>query len=130
MYNDNDLEFTYSIHEDVSDIPMIEREGVLPNNFNIVKELLELNSDLAPLNEETFQDRANKAILSLELMDIDKFIKANDCQEISNPTFFYQNGSPTSDGLLSNEIFGITQKDRAGIFAYIDLGDWFIDPSC
>ena len=40
MYNDNDLEFTYSIHEDVSDIPMIEREGVLPNNFNIVKELL------------------------------------------------------------------------------------------
>ena len=88
MYNDNDLEFTYSIHEDVSDIPMIERKGVLPNNFNIVKELLELNSDLAPLNEETFQDRANKAVLSLELMDIDKFIKANDCQEISNPTFF------------------------------------------
>lgn len=130
MYNDNDLEFTYSIHEDVSDIPMIEREGVLPNNFNIVKELLELNSELAPLNEETFQDRANKAVLSLELMDIDKFIKANDCQEVSNPTFFYQNGSPTSDGLLSNEIFGITQKDRAGIFAYIDLGDWFIDPSC
>ena len=76
MYNDNDLEFTYSIHEDVSDIPMIEREGVLPNNFNIVKELLELNSDLTPLNEETFQDRANKAVLSLELMDIDKFIKA------------------------------------------------------
>lgn len=35
-----------------------------------------------------------------------------------------------SAGLLSNEIFGITQADRAGIFAYIDLVEYFIDSSC
>ena len=46
-------------------------------------------------------------------MDQDKFIKNNDVQEIKNPTFFGTNGAPTPDGLLSNEIFGITQADRS-----------------
>ena len=54
----------------------------------------------------------------------------NNVKEITNPTFFGYNGLPTPDGLLSNEIFGITQADRAGIFGYIDLVEYFIDPSC
>ena len=84
------------------------------------------------LDEVTYNERANSksSILSLEILDVDKYIKVNELKEITNPTFFAANGQPTSDGLLSNEIFGITQKDRAGTFAYIDLGEYFIDPSC
>lgn len=68
--------------------------------------------------------------LRLEIMDIDRFIKVNDCQEITNPVFYTRDNIPTADGLLSNTIFGITQADRAGIFAYISLDKYFIDPSC
>lgn len=85
---------------------------------------------LVNLSEVSYNERAKKAILSIEVLDVDKYVKVNELQEITNPTFFGANGQPTSDGLLSNEIFGITQKDRAGTFAYIDLGEYFIDPSC
>lgn len=62
-----------------------------------------------------------------KLIDIDKFVKVNDCKEITNPVFF--NGpNPTPDGLLSNEIFGITKAERAGIYAYVDLGGYFLNP--
>lgn len=63
--------------------------------------------------------------------DADKFIKNNNLKEVTNPIFFSGSGNiPTSDGLLSNEIFGISKEDRSGIFAYIDLSTTFIDPSC
>ena len=62
-----------------------------------------------------------------ELLDVEKFIKMNQCKEVSNPVFF--NGpTPTEDGLLSNEIFGITKAERAGIYVYIDLGGDFMPP--
>lgn len=65
--------------------------------------------------------------LELELLDVDRFVKVNDLKEISNPVFF--NGPvPTPDGLLSNEIFGITKAERIGIYAYIDLGGYFLNP--
>ena len=65
--------------------------------------------------------------LSMELLDIDKFIKVNSLEEVSDPVFF--NGpTPTERGLLSNEIFGITKSERSGIYAYIDLGGTFIHP--
>lgn len=88
------------------------------------------NPSLISLDEVSYKERAEKEILSLEVLDVDKYVKVNELKEITNPTFFGAGGIPTSDGLLSNEIFGITQKDRAGIFAYIDLGEYFIDPSC
>lgn len=74
----------------------------------------------------------NKKIdhLKLEILDIDKFVKVNDCKQITSPVFYTRDNIPTPDGLLSNEIFGITQADRSGIFAYIGLSQWFIDPSC
>lgn len=80
--------------------------------------------------EATYPEVIGKDQFSVELLDIDKFIKRNNVKEITNPTFFGYNGLPTPDGLLSNEIFGITQADRAGIFGYIDLVEYFIDPSC
>ena len=66
--------------------------------------------------------------LRVNLIDPDKLVKANDLQEITNPVFFVRNSVPTSDGLLSNEIFGITKYDRANTFAFIDLEEYFINP--
>lgn len=63
-----------------------------------------------------------KDFLNVKPLDIEKFIKVNELQEVTNPIFFSQDNSPTPDGLLSNEIFGITMADRANTFAYITLG--------
>lgn len=93
-------------------------------------ESIDQDPDWTKLDEATYQDRANNAVLQLEVLDVPLYIKQNELKEITNPTFFSPSGAPTSDGLLSNEIFGMTQKERSGIFAYIDLGEYFIDPSC
>ena len=63
-----------------------------------------------------------------EPLDIEKLVKVNDLQEITNPVFFVRPGVPTSDGLLSNEIFGITKDTRATTYAYIDLVEYFMHP--
>ena len=93
-------------------------------------ESIDQDPDWTRLDEATYQDRANNAVLQLEVLDVPLYIKQNELKEITNPTFFSPSGAPTSDGLLSNEIFGMTQKEKSGIFAYIDLGEYFIDPSC
>lgn len=78
-------------------------------------------------NDTDYFTEASTEHLKTELLDIDKFIRVNNLKEVSNPVFF--NGpTPTEDGLLSNEIFGITKAERAGIYAYIDLGGTFIHP--
>jgi hypothetical protein len=101
------------------------------NHYSTIDELLEMANDVmeeAVLTEIEY----NKVVkhLKLEILDIDRFVSANDCKQVTNPVFFIRNNIPTDDGLLSNTIFGITRDDRAGIYAYIDLGGWFIDPSC
>ena len=68
--------------------------------------------------------------IRFEILDVDRFVKVNNCQKVTNPVFYSRDNNPTEDGLLSNTIFGITQQDRSGIFAYIDLGGYYIDPSC
>lgn len=70
--------------------------------------------------------RANH--LRVDLLDMDRFVKANDLKPITNPVTFTKNNVPTSDGLLSNEIFGITMYDRMNTCAYIDLHEWFLSP--
>ena len=70
-----------------------------------------------------------KDFLSINPLDIEKFIKVNELKEVTNPIFFSANSVPTSDGLLSNEIFGITMNSRSNVFAYINLGGkYFIHP--
>lgn len=64
----------------------------------------------------------------IEPLDPRKLVKVNDLPRVSNPVFFNKFGQPTSDGLLSNEIFGITKGDRSTSYAYIDLGETFISP--
>ena len=67
--------------------------------------------------------------LAIEPLNVDKFIKVNELKEITNPMFFARSNMPTTDGLLSNEIFGITKDDRTTIFAYIHLaGEYFMHP--
>jgi len=84
---------------------------------------VEVTTEGALLNEAA----ATSEHFKTEVLDVDKFIKNNMLKEVSNPVFF--NGpTPTEDGLLSNEIFGITKTERAGIYAYINLGSQFIQP--
>lgn len=64
----------------------------------------------------------------IQPLDVNKFIKANNIREVTDPVFFVKDGIPTPEGLLSNEIFGITKEERANIFGYIDLHDWFLHP--
>ena len=64
----------------------------------------------------------------LQQLDQERLIKENDLQAVTNPVMFNAGNGPTSDGLLSNEIFGITKEERSGIFAYIDLNEYFIQP--
>lgn len=67
--------------------------------------------------------------LNIKPLDVDKFIKVNELKAITNPMFFARTNMPTVDGLLSNEIFGITKDDRTTIFAYISLaGEYFLHP--
>ena len=65
---------------------------------------------------------SKKKHFKLEPLNIENFIKVNTLEGITNPIFFNSNNLPNSDGLLSNEIFGITKDDRANTFAYISLG--------
>ena len=86
------------------------------------------NSPTDSISEAEYTKAVNH--LKLEILDVDRFVKVNSCRPITNPVFYTRDNIPTDDGLLSNSIFGITKDDRAGIFAYIDLGGWYIDPSC
>lgn len=82
------------------------------------------------LNEASNKDKLNidAEHLRVNLLDMNRLVKVNDLQEITNPVIFQRNNIPTSDGLLSNEIFGITMYDRSNTCAYIDLKEWFLNP--
>lgn len=63
-----------------------------------------------------------------ELLEPAKLIKVNELKEVSNPIVFVRDGVPTTDGLLSNELFGISKDERGNTFAYIDLTEYFLHP--
>jgi hypothetical protein len=89
------------------------------NGVDLYSQLESLQEDVEYLTEEEY-NRVTRH-LSLEMLDIEQFISKNNCQRISNPIFYDKAGVPTEDGLMSDKIFGMTQYDRGGIFAYIDL---------
>ena len=66
--------------------------------------------------------------LKVKLPDVEDFIKKNNAKEVTNPVFFVRDGIPTSDGLLSNELFGITKEERSNIWGYIDLRGTYLHP--
>lgn len=90
-----------------------------------------INNNREYVSEQSFLQEAyfdEKKRLNVNLRDVDDFIKKNNVKEITNPVFFIRNGVPTSDGLLSNEIFGITKEERANIWGYIDLRGHYLHP--
>lgn len=66
--------------------------------------------------------------MKLDLFNIDEFVEANKCPEVTNPVFWNFDGTPTSDGLFSYDLFGISDDDRKNIFGYIDLKGNFLHP--
>lgn len=65
--------------------------------------------------------------LYTDLMDVDKFIRLNSLQEVTNPIMLNKN-TPTPDGVLSYEIFGTSQEARRNRMAYIDLHGHYMHP--
>ena len=78
--------------------------------------------------EEKIDTPFKEKRLKVKLPDVEDFVKKNDVREITNPVFFIRDGIPTPDGLLSNEIFGITKEERANIWGYIDLQGTYLHP--
>jgi len=67
--------------------------------------------------------------LKIDICNLEKFIKINNLQEVTNSIRFDQGWYPTEDGLLSYKIFGqVGSYDRKTIFAYIDLKGHFLHP--
>ena len=102
--------------------------------FNYIDEIEEIQEEekyLYALREDDLIAYNRKIEqLTIEICDVNKFIKLNECQEVTSPIFFNKRGIPKDDGLLSNTIFGLTKEERSSIFGYIDLHGYFIDPSC
>ena len=66
--------------------------------------------------------------MKIDLLPIKDFLDINGLDEVSSPIIFQRGGVPTSNGLLSNEIFGMNVKSRKNTFAYIDLGTHLLHP--
>jgi len=66
--------------------------------------------------------------MKIDLFNIDDFVRINKCPQISNPIFFNFDKTPTSDGLMSYELFGVSDDKRKNIFGYIDLKGNYIHP--
>lgn len=94
------------------------------NLLDYVNNNREYKTEKTVVKEEFFNDKK----LDVKLIDVEDFIKKNKAKEISNPVFFIRNGVPTPDGLLSNEIFGITKEERANIWGYVDLRGHYLHP--
>ena len=61
--------------------------------------------------------------LTMRLLRMKSFIDANQLKPVTNPIYLDRMNF-TPDGLLSNEIFGVSSLERRQRFAYIDLGGY------
>jgi hypothetical protein len=59
--------------------------------------------------------------MKVVLLDVDKFVKANQLEEVKSAITLDRGCVPHPEGLLSTEIFGTSMKSRRETFAYIDL---------
>ena len=82
----------YDTEIDLSSIPMLEsEESILGSGIDILEYFNQFAKENQNINEETYQERAETATLKLEVMDVNKFVSANELKEITNPTFFASN---------------------------------------
>lgn len=95
------------------------------NLIDYINNNREFLSEQSAINEiANFNERK----LKIKMTDVEDFVKKNNVKEVTNPVFFIRNGVPTPDGLLSNEIFGITKEERGNIWGYIDLKGHYLHP--
>lgn len=66
--------------------------------------------------------------MKLDVFSIDDFVTINNLPEITSPVLFQHGIVPDPNGLISNEIFGVTTNSRKRTFAYIDLHAPFFHP--
>ena len=66
--------------------------------------------------------------MQLTIFDTTEFAQLNKLEEVSSPTLLSAGAIPDPDGLISNEIFGVTTKKRKHTFAYIDLYSHYFNP--
>lgn len=66
--------------------------------------------------------------MKLDINDIDRMIDVNNLEECTSPHLFSNKMTYDPDGILSNEIFGISKGDRRNTFAYVSLGRHYIHP--
>lgn len=101
------------------------------DKYQDISTFLEAGDDLLTqidMDKQTY-DKVTKR-LKLEILDVEKFVKEHDCKCVTDARAFVGPNVPSTDGLLSNKIFGTTTYERTNTFAYIDLHGWFMDPSC
>jgi DNA-directed RNA polymerase beta' subunit len=66
--------------------------------------------------------------MEIDLIPIKEFIILNKLQEVTEPIMFEKGNIPSSKGLLSTDIFGVSVKDRRDTYAYISLNGHFLHP--
>ena len=66
--------------------------------------------------------------MKIELLDHDKLISVNHLKEVTSSKLFSTKMIFDPEGILSNEIFGISKNDRRLSFAYINLHRRFLHP--
>lgn len=66
--------------------------------------------------------------MKINILDIDRLIAVNKLEEVTSPRLFSNKMMYDPDGILSNDIFGISKGDRRNTFAYINLRRKFIHP--
>ena len=66
--------------------------------------------------------------MRIDLFDVKEFIELNHLQEITSPILFQRGDVPHPNGLVSNEIFGVTTSSRKNTYAYINLQGYFFHP--
>lgn len=66
--------------------------------------------------------------MRIDVFDVDEFVELNHLREVTSPVLLQRGDIPDPNGLVSNDIFGVTIKDRKETFAYIDLAAHFFHP--
>jgi DNA-directed RNA polymerase beta' subunit len=66
--------------------------------------------------------------MQIDLFNCEEMIKLNKLEEVTEPTLFIKGTIPNPNGLLSTNIFGVSMRERAQTFAYVDLHGIFLHP--
>ena len=50
--------------------------------------------------------------LTLDIVDVERFVKVNNCPCVTDPRAFISNNVPSTEGLLSNKLFSVTNSSK------------------